>query len=39
MRYTLFSKEDNAVLSSKVMEEIVKIDKGFSFSSLIKKEE
>jgi hypothetical protein len=39
MRYALFSKEDNAVLSNKVMEEIAKIDKGFSFSSLIKKEE
>ena len=39
MRYALFSKDDNAVLSNKVMEEIAKIDKGFSFSSLIKKEE
>jgi hypothetical protein len=39
MRYTVFSKDDPAALSSKVMEEIGKIDKGFSFSSLIKKEE
>ena len=39
MRYTLFSKDDPAALSSKVMEELGKIDKGFSFSSLIKKEE
>jgi hypothetical protein len=39
MRYALFSKDDPAALSNKVMEEIAKIDKGFSFSSLIKKEE
>jgi hypothetical protein len=39
MRYVLFSEQDTAALSSKVMEEIAKIDKGFSFSSLIKKEE
>jgi len=38
MRYALFSKDDPAVLSSKVMEELAKIDKGFSFSSLIKKD-
>jgi hypothetical protein len=39
MRYALFSKEDTGTLSSKVTEELGKIDKGFSFSSLIKKEE
>jgi hypothetical protein len=39
MRYVLFSKEDPAVLANKVMEELAKIDKGFSFSSLVKKEE
>jgi len=39
MRYALFSKEDPNVLSNKVIEELAKIDKGFSFSSLIKKEE
>lgn len=38
MRYALFSKEDSTALSSKVMEEIAKIDKGFSFSALIKKD-
>jgi hypothetical protein len=39
MRYALFSKEDPSVLSGRVVEEIGKIDKGFSFSSLIKKAE
>jgi hypothetical protein len=39
MRYVLFSKEDAATLSNKVMEEIAKIDKGFSFTALIKKGE
>ena len=39
MRYALFSKEDPAALSNKVMEEIAKIDKGFSFSALINKKE
>jgi len=38
MRYVLFSKEDAAALSLKVTEEIAKIDKGFSFSALIKKD-
>jgi len=38
MRYALFSKDDPAALSNKVIEEIAKIDKGFSFSSLIKKD-
>jgi hypothetical protein len=38
MRYALFSKEDPTALSNKVIEEIAKIDKGFSFSSLIKKD-
>jgi hypothetical protein len=38
MRYALFSKEDNAALSNKVIEEIAKIDKGFSFSALINKD-
>jgi len=39
MRYALFSKEDASVVSSKIVEEIAKIDKGFSFSNLIKKDE
>jgi hypothetical protein len=39
MRYALFSKDDPSVLSTKVIEELAKIDKGFSFSSLIKKDE
>jgi len=38
MRYALFSKDDPSVLSSKVVEEIAKIDKGFSFSAIIKKD-
>src|SRR5262245_1675239 len=38
MRYVLFSKEEPAALSLKVTEELAKIDKGFSFSALIKKD-
>jgi len=38
MRYVLFSKEEPAALALKVTEEIAKIDKGFSFSALIKKD-
>lgn len=39
MRYALFSKDDTGALSNKVADEIAKIDKGFSFSSMIKKGE
>lgn len=37
MRYALFSKDDISNVSEKVIEEIAKIDKGFSFSHLIEK--
>jgi hypothetical protein len=39
MRHTLFSNEDISVLSAKLADEIAKIDKGFSFSSIAPKEE
>jgi len=39
MRHTLFSKEDIDALSLKVSEEISRIDKGFSFGSLSKRDE
>jgi hypothetical protein len=38
MRYAIFSNEKIDILSRKVTEEISKIDRGFSFSSLINKE-
>lgn len=38
MRYAIFSNEEIDILSRKVTEEISKIDRGFSFSSLINKE-
>ncbi len=37
MRYAIFSEEEISMISDKVIEEIAKIDKGFSFSSLINK--
>ncbi len=38
MRYAIFSNEKIDILSRKVTEEMSKIDRGFSFSSLINKE-
>lgn len=35
MRYVLYSKDNGEVLSGKVMEELARIDKGFSFSKII----
>jgi len=35
MRYAIFSEEEITIISEKVIEEIAKIDKGFSFSNLI----
>lgn len=37
MRYALFSKDEISNVSEKVVEEIAKIDKGFSFSHLVGK--
>lgn len=39
MRYALFSKDDISNVSEKVIEEIAKIDKGFSFSNLVNKKD
>ncbi|NOS76066.1 MAG: hypothetical protein HOP36_16330 [Methyloglobulus sp.] len=39
MRFVLFSKEEASVVSEKVIEEIAKIDKGFSFAHLISKKD
>jgi len=39
MRHALFSQEDTPALSAKMADEISRIDKGFSFGSLTRKEE
>lgn len=39
MRHTIFSNEDIPTLSAKLVDEISKIDKGFSFWTVTKKEE
>ncbi len=39
MRYAVFSEESVNVLSRKIIEEMVKIDKGFSFSEVLSKKE